>query len=1019
MDEYLKNIAQKFARTDAANGREMIYRADFEVLLKSIFDVDGVVKQINHDATNDNGNKPDFVIAKNSTPILYIEAKDIGVDLDKIEKSEQMDRYFGYDNLVLTDYLEFRFYRNGEKYAEPVIIAEHSKGNRTISPKVENFSLLQKTLVDFASSHKEPIKNGKHLARIMGGKAQRIRDNISEMLVSDNEKYSDLKKIEAVVKKNLIADLDHKTFSDMYAQTLVYGLFAARYNDTTKETFSRAEARDLISKTNPFLRSFFDHIAGESFPDRLRYIVDELCEVFTYAEVDKLLHNFYGKEKDKDPVIHFYEDFLHEYDSQKKMEMGVFYTPQPIVKFIVGSVDSILKSEFNLSEGIADTTKIHIDEQQENAKGKLVKVNKEYHKVQILDVATGTGTFLNEVINFIHQGFTGQEGRWTSYVKDDLLPRLHGFELMIASYTVAHLKLGMTLHDTGVTNNDKRIGVYLTNTLEEPKNYQSQQDLFGFIDSIAQESRDASRIKTAYPIMCAIGNPPYAISSNNKGEWIQNLLEDYKIDLNEKKINIDDDYIKFIRFAQDLIDRNGYGIVAYISNNSFIDGVTHRQMRKSLLKSFSSIYVLDLHGNARKKEVSPDGGRDQNVFDIMQGVSVNIFVKNKNNINNLADIYHADLYGDRKLKFDFLENNTFENVNWTKLEYTEPYFFFAPKDFSSANTYNEGFKLTELFTKYSAGIKTKVDNISIDFDKEVLAQRVGDIIETKYSLSEIIKKFDLNPKTTWEYNKVLAIDHYDNDKVINYAYRPFDNRYIYFDKNFLSRSRSEIMDNFYKRENLGLETSRNGDYVFITNLISDEHFISDNSFKFPLWTYLNDEKVSNLNEMIEMRINQIVGECTPENILDYVYAYLYSSKYREKYREFLKIDFPSVPFPKSSDEFFALVILGEKLRKMHLMSSLGAGKYITTFSEVGSDVVEKITYKQNRVYINDTQYFGGVTELSWNYYIGGYQPAQKWLKDRKGRKLSNLEIGHYQKIIIVLSETDNLIEDIDKIVEIN
>lgn len=1028
MQEYLSKISEKFKDAQTS---EMGYRTDFENLLETIFSKQQKY-HIHHDAKSIGGNKPDFVVLKNQIPILYIENKDIGIDLDKIEKSNQMDRYFGYDNLILTDQVEFRFYRNGEKYGQPIKIATFDKTNRTIDTIPENFQVLEKTILDFTLSHKEPIKRGKHLAQIMGGKAQRIRDNVYDMLISEKEAYIDLIKMKEVVRENLVSSLDNESFADMYAQTLVYGLFAARYNDESPETFSRVEARELVPKTNPFLRSFFDHIAGTTFPERLRFIVDELCEVFSHADVHRLLTDFYATEKEsKDPIIHFYEDFLKEYDSKKKMDMGVFYTPRPVVQFIVRAVDSLLKSDFGLAKGLTDTAKIFFDKKEIDPKtGKEKKVSKEFHKVQVLDIATGTGTFLNEVIHHIHKDFVGQEGRWDAYVKSDLLPRLHGFELMMASYTIAHLKLGMTLQDFGAKDLDERLGVYLTNTLEAPVDYTNQNTLFGIMDSIADEAKSASRVKSEYPIMCVIGNPPYSISSSNKGEWIQEKIEDYKKGLNEKKINIDDDYIKFIRFAQYMVDKNQEGIVAYISNNSFIDGVTHRKMRESLLRSFDSVYILDLHGNARKKEKSPDGSKDQNVFDIMQGVSINIFVKtNKKKNDELGKVYHVDLFGERKAKYDFLNSKSFDQVGWSELKCLEPYYFFVPKDFEAISDYKEGFKVTELFNVYSAGIKTKVDNIAIDFSKEDLTERVRGIIENKTSLKEVISKFDLSQKTTWEYNKVLEIKDFDITRVAGYDYRPFDYRFTYFDKNFLSRSRSEVMDNFFKKDNIGLETSRNGDYIFISKNISDEHFISDNSFKLPLYLYEDqNEKFPNLDKKIWSKINQIAGETKPENILDYIYAVLHSPTYREKYKEFLKIDFPRVPYPENKEKFFALAKLGEKLRGLHLMTDP-----VVNFSDVpllhpGNNIVEKVKFiKEGNVsvngsvanggygyiWINDTQCFGNVPEIAWNFYIGGYQPAQKWLKDRKGRKLSNYDIEHYQKIIKVLFETDRVMKEID------
>ena len=629
---YISNISGQYVRNDVAKGREMIYRTDFHNFLKEIF-VDDKIDPINHDSTNDNGNKPDFVISKNNVPILYLEAKDLGVDLDKVEKSNQMDRYFGYTNLVLTDYVEFRFYRNGLKYGEPVVIASFDKNTRTIQPISENFELLQKTLTDFASSGKEPIKSGTQLAKIMGGKAQRIRDNLILMIEKNFAGSQELVKMREVIKENLVTGLDDKNFADMYAQTLVYGLFAARYHDKSSDTFSRSEARDLVPKTNPFLRSFFDHIAGNSFPQTLGFIVDELCEIFTYADIGNILHNFYGKEKDnKDPIIHFYEDFLKEYDATKKIEMGVFYTPKPVVEFIVKAVDEVLKTEFGLSKGLADNTKIEVKKTIKDAYGKEKTEKKDYHRVQVLDVATGTGTFLNETINMIYKTFTGQEGRWPGYVKDDLLPRLHGFELMMASYTIAHLKLGMTLEDTGANSLDQRIGIYLTNSLDEPVDYSYQGTLFGFMDAIAEESQLASQVKSEYPIMCVIGNPPYSGISQNKLYTANNA---YKVEpggktrLDERKNWLDDDYVKFIHFAESMIQKNGEGIMAMITAHGYIDNPTFRGMRWHLKQTFDKIYVLDLHGNSNKREVSLDGSKDENVFDIKTGVSVIIGIKKK------------------------------------------------------------------------------------------------------------------------------------------------------------------------------------------------------------------------------------------------------------------------------------------------------------------------------------------------------------------------------------------------------
>jgi predicted helicase len=1000
---YIQSISTKFTHEETT---EMGYRADFEILLKGIFKSINVTR-FDHDARAKEGNKPDFVVIKNGIPILYIETKNIGTSLDKIEKSEQMARYYGYTNLVLTDYMEFRFYRNGLYYVGPIKIAEHDLKTRKITSIPDNYEYLARTLTDFTQSQKEPIKSGEHLAKIMGGKSQRIRDNIKQFLTMDSEKNEELLKIYKTIKKLLVHDLTINTFADMYAQTLVYGLFAARYHDENPESFTRQEARDLIPKSNPLLRHFFDHIVGPNFDKRLEYIVNELCEVFSHADVNELMREYYNnnltdeKKKGPDPVIHFYEDFLKEYDPILRKKMGAYYTPVPVVQFIVRSVDYLLKKEFGLATGLADTSKI--------ANG--------VHRVQILDPAVGTGTFISAVINIIYSSLlkNGQKGRWPTYVHNDLLPRLHGFELMMAPYTIAHLKLAMAFGQTGFKYFNRRLGIYLTNSLEKAIGQGELFTAFGLAESIAEESKEAAVIKNETPIMVVIGNPPYSISSSNKGEWILDLIKEYKKNLGEKKINIDDDYIKFIRLAENFIERNKNGIVAMITNNSFIDGITHRQMRKHLLETFDDIYILNLHGDSKKKEKAPDGGKDENVFNIQQGVSINIFIRKEEKKNGLGKVYHTDIYGKREYKFEVLDQSDIKTTSWQKLNYSEPYYFFVPKDFSLQEEYNYGFKLDDIFNIFSVGIGTKVDCISVDFDKEKLRNRVIDILNKKYKREILISKFNLGSNTTWEYERALTAI-FNDDEIILYDYRPFDKRYIFYDHKFLSRSRQKVMDNFFKKKNYGLELGRTYFVAFISNLVSDEHFGGPKSYKYPLYVYdSNGFKISNLKEKIILNIEKFVGKTTPEDILDYIYAVLHSPSYREKYKEFLKIDFPRVPYPKDTKSFKKLATFGAELRSLHLLESPKLNQFITTYPIVGTDTVEKLAYKNEKVFINSEQYFGNVPEIAWKFYVGGYQPAQKWLKDRKGHTLTNSDIEHYQKIIVAFVETNRIMHEIDKI----
>ena len=1012
-ENYIKAISSKFSHEETS---EMGYRTDFEILLKGIFESINV-KRIDHDAKAKQGNKPDFIVLKHDVPILYLEAKDIGTSLDKIEKSEQMARYFGYANLVLTDYVEFRFYRNGLTYQTPIKIAQYDIKHRSIESILENYEHAEKTLLDFAKSHKEPIRSGEHLSKIMGGKAQRIRDNVKTFLSNESEKNAEINRVYETIKKLLVHDLTRDSFADMYAQTLVYGLFVARYHDESPESFSRQEARDLIPASNPLLRHFFDHIVGPDFDKRLEYIVNELCEVFSHANVPLLMKQYFkddlwGKTHEgPDPVIHFYEDFLKEYDADLRKKLGAFYTPLPVVQFIVRSVDYLLEKEFGLTNGLADNT----------------KTTANIHKVQILDPAVGTGTFLSAVIRSIYLRLkeNNQIGRWPTYVHHDLLPRIHGFEIMMAPYTIAHLKLSMAFKATGFKHFNRRLGIYLTNSLEESTTREDLFTGFGFAESIAEESKEASQIKNDTPIMVVIGNPPYSVSSSNKGDWILNLIKDYKKDLNEKNIQpLSDDYIKFIRYAEHFVEKNKTGIVAMITNNTFLDGIIHRQMRKHLLETFDDIYILDLHGNSNKKEKAPDGGKDENVFDIQQGVTISIFVRKAEQKNQLGTVYHTELYGKREHKFKKLNEFKIERMNWRKLSYNEPNYFFTPKDFRAIEGYSRGFKIDELFIVDSTGIKTHRDDFVVDYDKEVLLKRINKFVDNNISDAEIATEFKLKDNRDWNISlarkKVLQEEY--NELCTPILYRPFDLRWIYYSSSVVDFDRRTVMKHLLS-ENLCLSSTKNIEqgffrHTFISKYLMQLHTVAlkETDYIFPLYLYTEDgTKHTNLKQEIVDKIEEVVGNVSPEDIFDYIYAVLHSPTYREKYKEFLKIDFPRVPYPKDAKNFKKLVAFGTELRSFHLLESPKVNQFITTYPVAGTDKVEKLIYKDGNVFINKDQFFGNVPESVWNFYIGGYQPAQKWLKDRKNRTLSNSDIEHYQKIIVALSETIRIMNEIDKI----
>lgn len=1000
VEAYLAELVAKFKTGQA---REHAYRPAFETLIHSL---DSTLKIINDPSRSEHGS-PDFVFLRGDITVGYTETKDIGVDLDKVEKSEQMERYLGYSNLILTDYLEFRFFRNGLRYGEPIRVGAIENGKVIAKPAA--FEALCDELTDFLSGKPELMRSGRRLAEIMGGKARRIRDNVRYFLAGKSEVEADLFRIYDSVKRLLVHDLTPTAFADMYAQTLVYGLFVARYHDDSSDTFSRAEARDLVPESNPFLRQFFNHIAGPDFNKRLRYIVDELCAVFALADVQELMEEYFkknGATEGQDPVIHFYEDFLGEYDAELRKKMGAYYTPLPVVRFIARAVDYLLKTDFNLADGLADTTKLPNG----------------LHKVQVLDPAVGTGTFISAVIRIIYEHLLklGQKGRWTTYVHHELLPRIHGFELMMAAYTIAHLKLSIAFKQTGFTIFNKRLGIYLTNSLEKADR-QTELLTLGFSQSIAEEAKQAAVIKNETPIMIVLGNPPYSVSSSNKGEWIQGLIKEYKKGLGEKKINLDDDYIKFIRFAEYFVEKNGSGVVAMITNNSFIDGLTHRQMRKHLLETFDDIYTLDLHGNSKKKEKAPDGGKDENVFDIQQGVAISIFVRKGTKKTGLGNVHHAELFGTRKHKFAALDAEI-SSINWETLKSTEPSYFFVPKKLDS--TGEKLIELSSLFRHFGNGIGTDRDALFYDFENEDLTSR----IETFYSTEGLAEPFksEFNIANSSSYNLLERRNStmFDSNAVRKALYRPFDSRWIYYNPSLTSRSAYKIMQNLMQ-PNIALLVTRQvstGEFrhVFVTKEICDRDPLSlatkERTQVFPLYVYFADgSKVSNLKQEVIEDLENITGKVTPEDVFNYIYAILHSPLYRYKYREFLKIDFPHIPYPKSKSQFISLSELGRELRDLHQLESPKVRLLITSYPEGGTNIVEKISRKGGKVYINAEQYFGNVPEIAWNFYIGNYQPAQKWLKDRKGRPLTSEDIEHYQKMIVALVETDRIMKEIDSV----
>lgn len=1045
IEQYCKNIRQRF-KTGIST--EHSYRGDLQNLLQNL--IKGI--NITNEPKKQKCGAPDYIIQRKEVPIGYIEAKDIGIDLDKIEKSEQLKRYKkSLDNLILTDYLEFRFIKYGEKVKTIRIVDTENNKFNILS---ENFESFITHITDFCSFKGQTIKSAEKLAKMMAHKARMMEEVIHKTVEIEGEDNT-LKEQLTAFRQILIHDLSEKQFADIYSQTIAYGLFAARLHDITLEDFSREEALFLVPKSNPFLRQLFTYVAGPDLDNRVVWIVNDLADIFRATDVKSLLADFGTATQQHDPFIHFYETFLAEYDAKLRKSRGVYYTPEPVVNFIVRAVDDILKTEFDLQQGLADTSKI---EMKVEVQGVGKKIKRQVHKVQILDPATGTGTFLAEIVKQIYKKFENQQGIWSNYVENELIPRINGFEILMASYTICHLKLEMLLRETGYkpgdNNKQQRLRVFLTNSLEEA--HPDTGTLFA--SWLSREAKEANLVKRDTPVMVVLGNPPYSVSSSNKSEWIEKLMVDYKKGLNERNINpLSDDYIKFIRYGQYFVEKNGEGILAYISNNSFVSGVIHRQMRKSLAKSFDKILIINLHGSSKTNESSPDGSKDENVFDIQQGTSISIFIKTKKQSKSNALVKYCDLWGLRGYKYEQLRKSSYAQLNTQSVEIKAPNYFFKPIDHKLKSKFDSGIAPTDLFIKYNSGVQTEFDTVAVQINSRESKKALDDL--TTLSIEELLTKYNLPKKASGKLEKAKKDLSSNPHNIFPLSYRPFEPRSVIYtgqSNGLMGRPRESIMKHMFMQENIAIVLKRARllgkeklfNHCFVSTAMVDKNFLSDQSYCLPLYLYQetsqqetfeeNRGRISNLNQEIVKQIANNIGltftnekeeskdTFAPIDILDYIYAVLYSPAYREKYKEFLKIDFPRIPFPKDKNTFWQLVKLGGELRQIHLLESPIVEQENTSYPNDGDNKITRKLGKNDfeiidkekglgRVWINDQQYFDKVSVIAWEFYIGGYQPAQKWLKDRKGRELTYEDVLHYQKIIIALTETDRLMKEIDKI----
>lgn len=1033
LENYLESI-----KNITAEDKEHTHRAALEILLNDIKNNLNFKKvNIKHEPNNDKEGRgaPDFLVTIDSLVLGYIENKRVNANLDEIIQSEQIKKYLLLsDNIIITDYLRFVLIDENLNIIDEVRICELSEIKNYKKIKLDDAG---KKLLDifkiFFSREPKPINTALEFADALAMRTRILRDDLYELKNNNH-----IERLYNIFKTTIYSQIDFADFCDNFAQTLTYSLFLARLN--TNEKIDLYNVTKFIPKSFPLIRAmskFLQDLEELNINDlkTIEWLLNEIINITNHINIVSIveeLNKYDNTAVQKDPYMHFYETFLYKYNPELRELRGVYYTPQSVVNFIIDSIDIVLKEYFNKDKGLGNAL-----EKDTN--------------IRLLDFATGTGTFL---LDSFRKSLSYYQKNSVKYNPKELINKFYGFEFMIAPYTIAHLKISQTLKEEFNYNleDDERLNIFLTNTLENI-HLDEGKEKNNIFEELNEEMNLAQKTKEK-DILVITGNPPYSGASANKGIFEEEVRKEYKDGLEEKPLAITrngkiekeknpkwllDDYVKFIRFAQQKIDnQKAGGIFGFISNNSFLDNPTFRGMRYSLLKSFDEIYIVNLHGNTRKKEVCPDGSKDENVFDIMQGVSINIFVRYTQNIDELnnvnsithkynresAAVYYYDLYGKREYKYKFLFDNNIKSIEWHKLEYKEPFFLFVKQDENLREEYDNFYSLKDMFRIYNVGIVTSNDSVLISLSEDKLKEQVKDY-----------------------YNE------FDNSFVEIINYRPFDKRFVYYDTNKVERARKDIMEHFLKNDNIGLISNRSValnmyKHTFITDMITDLHIMETanaSAYIFPLYLYNTPNAIKNIQsqdygdtdlfkktasnpfqnadkiENFTVNFRKFIDEkysshFSPEDILGYIYAVLFHKTYRTKYIDFLKIDFPKIPFTDSKDIFIKLSELGTQLYNLHLMkdnnlnNDVGEGLY----KDDKNNKIEKPLYneKENKLFINKSLYFDKVSKEVWLYKIGGYQVLDKYLKSHKDEEI---DYSYFQKIIQILDKSIILEKEISDI----
>ncbi|EIP5799364.1 DNA methyltransferase [Campylobacter jejuni] len=1043
---YLENI-----KDISTNDKEHTHRTALQNLLQAIKDNQDKQNKISikQEPNNDKEGRgaPDFLITKDFLTLGYIENKRVNANLDNIITSDQILKYTKLSpNIILTDYLRFILLSLNDK--NEIIICKEVKicSLDEIKSVIKNQSLLDTKTQElnelfsiFFSKIPNPINSALDFANHLSLRTRILKDEL--LLSSKNETLLSLFN---TFKETLYKELSYEEFCDSFAQTLTYSLFLAKLNNDTAKEIDLNNAKKFIPKSFPLIRSMSGFL-DDSFEnlENIKWLLEEIINIINHIDITSIIKELNKTgEKDlfnrptilsthKDPYLHFYETFLASYDPKLREVRGVYYTPAPVVIFIINAIDEALKQDFNHKKGLSEA----LDK-----------------NITLLDFATGTGTFLLEAFRKALEPISKNSVNYNPKV---LIDKFCGFEFLIAPYTIAHLKISQSFKEefNSPLNDDESLKIALTNTLYSKsisKEQNDQNTLFTLID-LTKEFKKAQKIKEEQ-ILIITGNPPYSGASSNKGlyedeikisyglepskanlnneqkKWISSyfkekskqntstfkaIYEKHKLE-NEKNSKVMlDDYVKFIRFAQSKIDSQESGIFAFISNNSFLDNPTFRGMRYSLMQSFDKIYILNLHGDTRKKEKAPDGSKDDNVFDIIQGVSINIFIKQNSKAKN-TNIYYHDLYGKRKDKYEFLYENDLNSIKWTLVKNNEPFYLFLPQNNDLLEEYNKGISVKDIFMLSSVGIASSKDAILISTNNKKLEQQVYNF-----------------------YNE------FDKKYIKEIAYKPFDTQKIYYDIKKVERPRIDIMEHFLGYENIGLIYDRGTNLkeisnLFISSKVIDKHLVGANSYVSPLYLYpttrskkflkkenpnFNEEnftsKIENFKESFRTFIDELYKEkFSPQNILGYIYAVLFHKIYREKYLDFLKIDFPKIPFTKDKNTFKNLSKLGLKLVNLHLLKNdeldFNVGEALFKDIKNKNFKIQKIKYNKDikELFINESLYFNKVSPEIYEFKIGGYAVLDKYLKSHKEEDIDH---KYFTLIIQTLDETLKIQDEISKI----